>query len=101
MSSTQFNQFFVVLVLLALVGAVVVPQSITQRAQGKADVLLWPVVRPVRAIAAKIHGRVAGKQPLPGETQVRTDADLATENNLLRQQVTFLTRQLLELKLVE
>jgi cell shape-determining protein MreC len=101
MSSSQFNQFFAVIVLLALVGAIVVPQSITQRAQGKADVLLWPVVRPVRAIAAKIHGRVAGKQLPPGETQPRTDADLAAENSQLRQQVTFLTRQLVELKLVE
>lgn len=101
MSPSQFNQFFAVIVLLALVGAVVVPPSITDRAKGKADVLLYPVVAPVRSIAAKIHGRTAKKELPPGETHVPTDAELLTENRQLRQQVAFLTKQLQDLKLVE
>src|SRR5687768_14767705 len=101
MSSSSFNQVFFVLVMLALLGAIAIPPSVTRRAQGKADVLLVPVVKPVRSIAASVHAKVSRKTPPPGEERFRTDNEVATENGLLRQQVSFLTRQLQELKLVE
>jgi cell shape-determining protein MreC len=101
MSSSSFNQVFFVLVMLALLGAIAIPPSVTRRAQGKADVLLVPVVKPVRSIAAYVHAKFARKTPPPGEERFRTDNELAAENGVLRQQVSFLTRQLQELKLVE
>jgi cell shape-determining protein MreC len=98
----RFRQLFILAMVVALAGAFLVPPSLTSRAQGKADVLLYPVVKPVRSIAAAIQRRFGGPRPLPpGETKPRADADLSAENAALRQQVTFLIHHLEELKLVE
>jgi hypothetical protein len=71
------------------------------RAQGKVDGLLWPVVKPVRAIAEGFHSKFGRKELPPGETRLRGDSELAVENDKLRQQVAHLNQQLEELKNVE
>src|SRR4051794_9036691 len=95
------KHLFILMMLVALAGALLIPPSVTARAQGKADVLLYPVVKPVRSIAASMQRRFGGKTLPPGGTRPKTDADLLAENGKLRQQVTFLTQHLQDLKLVE
>jgi cell shape-determining protein MreC len=65
------------------------------------DRLLIPVASPVRGIAEMVQSRCGSKKLPAGETVQRTDAQLAAENALLRDQVVFLDQQLKDLKLVE
>lgn len=85
----------------ALLGAIFIPPSVTDRAKGKADILLYPVVKPVRSIASAVQRRFGRDELPPGETRRRGDSELAAENAELRQQVVFLIRHLQELRLVE
>ena len=101
MSQIRFNQAFIGLVAGGVLGSFLIPPSITDRAKGKVDLLLVPVVRPVRAIAGMFHSKWGDKSLPPGETVQRTDAQLSAENVDLRQQVVFLNRQLEDLRLVE
>lgn len=99
--SLRFNNVFAICMMSALAGALLIPPAVTDRAKGKADVLLYPVVKPVRGVAASLQRRFGHKSLPPGETQPRTDADLAAENGELRQQLTYLIKQLEDLRLVE
>lgn len=101
MSQFRFNQVFFAMVALALLGALVIPPSVTDRAKGKEELLLWPIVRPVRAIAGMFQSKYGDRPLPPGERGQRSDSELAAENALLRQQVVFLNGQLDGLKLVE
>jgi hypothetical protein len=87
--------------MAALAGAILIPPAVTDRAKGKADVLLYPVVKPVRSIAASIQRRFGHKPLPPGETQPRANADIVAENGELKQQLTYLIKQLEDLRLVE
>jgi cell shape-determining protein MreC len=99
--SLRFNNVFAICMMAALAGAILIPPSVTDRAKGKADVLLYPVVKPVRSIAASIQRRFGHKPLPPGETRLRTDSELAAENGVLKQQLTYLIKQLEDLRLVE
>ncbi len=101
MSQIRFNQAFIGLLAAGAISSLVIPPSITGRAQGKADVLLYPVVKPVRAIADSLNSKYADRPLPPGETRQRNDSEIAAENTLLRQQITFLNTQLEDLRLVE
>jgi len=101
MSKSGANQLFFTLVGVGVLTALAIPQSVTDRAKGKEEVLLYPVSKPVGAIARLIHSKFAHKPLPPGETTRRPDDDIAAENLILRQQVAFLTRQLEELGRVE
>jgi rod shape-determining protein MreC len=101
MSHVRFNHLFLGLMGGGVVCAFLIPPSITMRAQGKVDGLLWPVVKPVRAIAEGLNSKFGRKGLPPGETRVRGETELAEENAKLRQQVAFLYKQLEELKYVE
>jgi hypothetical protein len=101
MSHERFNHLFLGLMGGGLLCAFVIPPSITMRAQGKVDGLLWPVVKPVRAIAEGFHSKFGRNGLPPGETRVRGDSELAIENGKLRQHVAYLNQQLEELRNVE
>jgi hypothetical protein len=101
MPHSRFNQVFAFLVIVALVGALLIPPSVTARADGKADLLLVPIAKPARAIANLFHRKYGHKPLPPGETVPPTDQQLAAENIDLKQQVVFLNRQLEDLRLVE
>src|SRR4051812_35071572 len=94
MSKSGTNQLFFVLVAAGLATSLAIPTSVTDRAKGKEEVLLYPVIQPVRAIARAIDSKYAAKTLPPGETAPRPDADVTKENWQLRQQVAFLTHQL-------
>ncbi len=101
MSQVRFNHVFLMLMALGIACAFFIPPTITDRAKGKADLLLYPIVQPTRAIAGWFSSKY-GSKPLPaGETRVRPDSELLAENQDLRQQVAFLVKQLEDLKLVE
>jgi cell shape-determining protein MreC len=101
MSQIRFNQAFIGLVAAGVIGSFLIPPSITGRAQGKVELLLLPVVKPVRGIAGMFQSKYGEKSLPPGETVVRSDAQLSTENAELRQQLIFLNQQLEDLRLVE
>jgi cell shape-determining protein MreC len=101
MSKSGTNQLFFTLVGVGVLTALVIPPSVTDRAKGKEDVLLYPVEAPVRAVARLLNRKYAAKTLPPGETTRRPDEDIAAENTLLRQQVAFLTSQLEGLQRVE
>ncbi len=101
MSQFRFNQLFVVLILLGLLGSLGISPAITERARGKEELLLYPIVKPVRVIAGMFHSKYGRKELPPGETERRKDPELASENAELREQVVFLTQQLQDLRLVE
>jgi len=100
MSQFRFNQLFVILMAAGLLGAFAIPPSITDRAKGKEEVLLIPIVKPVRAVVEAMHSKYGGRTAPPGE-QPRPDADVAAENFELKRQILFLTHQLEDLRLVE
>jgi hypothetical protein len=101
MSQIRFNQAYVALVTAGVASMFFVPPSVTNRAKGKEELLLLPVVKPVRFIASVVAGKY-GDKPLPaGETRQRTDNELSAENAELRQQVAFLTRQIEELQFID
>ena len=101
MSKFRFNQLFALLMALGLLGSLIIPPDVTNRAKGKEEVILYPVSTPVRAIAGIFHRKYGRKELPPGETTIRKDPELATENAELRQQVVFLNQQLEDLRLVE
>ena len=101
MSKFRFNQLFALLMALGLLGSLIIPPDVTNRAKGKEEVILYPVSTPVRAIAGIFHRKYGHKELPPGETTVRKDPELAAENSELRQQVVVLKQQLEDLKLVE
>jgi len=101
MSQNRFNQLFVILLAAGLAGSLLIPPSITDRAKGKEELLLYPIVKPVRTIAGMLDRKYAHKSLPPGETVVRSDTTVAAENVELRQQVLFLRRQLESLQFVE
>jgi cell shape-determining protein MreC len=101
MSKFRFNQLFALLMALGLLGSLIIPPDVTNRAKGKEEVILYPVSTPVRAIAGIFHRKYGRKELPPGETTVRKDPELAAENAELRQQVVFLNQQLEDLRLVE
>jgi cell shape-determining protein MreC len=101
MSKTRFNQLFVAMMLLGLVGSLFISPAVTDRAKGKEELLLYPIIKPVRVIAAMFRSKYGRKELPPGETTVRKDPEVAAENSDLRQQIVFLTRQLEDLQLVE
>jgi len=101
MSKTRFNQLFATMMILGVLGSLFISPAVTGRAKGKEEILLLPVIRPVRIIAAMFHSKYARKELPPGETTVRKDPELAAENSELRQQIVFLNRQLEDLQLVE
>jgi cell shape-determining protein MreC len=101
MSKTRFNQLFVTMMLLGLVGSLFISPAVTGRAKGKEELLLYPVIKPVRVIAAMFRSKYGRKELPPGETTVRKDPEVAAENSELRQQIVFLNRQLEDLQLVE
>src|SRR5260221_4938319 len=101
MSQIRFNQAFIGLVAAGVLGSFIIPPNITDRAKGKVDLLMVPVVKPVRGIAGMFKEKWGDKSLPPGETVQRTDAQLARENSDLRQQVVVLGRQLEALQLVE
>jgi hypothetical protein len=101
MSNSRFNTVFGAMVMGALLCALVIPTSLTDRASKRADLLLTPVAKPARAIAS-MFSRRWGEKPLPpGETARPTDQTLALENSDLKQQVAFLSSELAALRLVE
>ena len=101
MSKTRFNQLFVTMMLLGVVGSLFISPAVTGRAKGKEELLLYPVIKPVRVIAAMFRSKYGHKELPPGETTVRKDPEVAAENSELRQQIVFLNRQLEDLQLVE
>jgi cell shape-determining protein MreC len=101
MSKTRFNQLFVAMMLMGLLSSLVISPAVTGRAKGKEEVLLIPVIKPVRVIAAMFRSKYGHKELPPGETTVRKDPEVAAENSELRQQIVFLNRQLEDLRLVE
>lgn len=101
MSQLRFNHVFLGLMGLGVITSYFIPPWITRRAEGKADVLLVPVSKPVRAIASGLSDKYGSKPLPPGQTRERTHSEVFTENEQLRQEVAWLTRQLEELKLVE
>jgi len=101
MSKTRFNQLFATMMILGVLGSLFISPAVTGRAKGKEEILLLPIIRPVRIIAAMFHSKYARKELPPGETTVRKDPELAAENIELRQQIVFLNRQLEDLQLVE
>jgi len=100
MSQLRFNHAFVMMMVGGTACAFLIPPRITERAKGKADVLLYPIVRPVRGIADSIAGRW-GEKKLPAGERPRGDGEISRENIELKQQVVFLTQQLEDLRLVE
>jgi cell shape-determining protein MreC len=101
MSKNRFNQLFVAMMLLGVVGSLFISPAVTGRAKGKEELLLYPVIKPVRVIAAMFRSKYGRKELPPGETTVRKDPEVAAENSELRQQIVFLNRQLEDLQLVE
>jgi cell shape-determining protein MreC len=89
------------MMLLGLVGSLFISPAVTGRAKGKEELLLYPVIKPVRVIAAMFRSKYGRKELPPGETTVRKDPEVAAENSELRQQIVFLNRQLEDLQLVE
>lgn len=101
MSQIRFNQAYIAIVTAGVASMFFIPPSVTNRAKGKEELLLLPVVKPVRAIAS-VFARKYGEKTLPaGETHQRTDNELSSENAELRQQVAFLTRQIEELQFID
>src|SRR5438445_1148736 len=101
MSHIRFNQLFILLMVLGLAGALAIPASVTDRAKGKEDLLLYPIVKPIRGIAAIFQRKYGHKTLPPGETAPRLEGDVMAENTVLRQDVISLRKQLEELRLVE
>jgi cell shape-determining protein MreC len=101
MSKTRFNQLFVAMMLMGLVGSLFISPAVTGRAKGKEELLLYPVIKPVRVMAAMFRSKYGRKELPPGETTPRKDPEVAAENSQLRQQIVFLNRQLEDLQLVE
>ena len=101
MSQERFNHLFLGLMGGGVLCAFAIPPSITMRAQGKVDGLLWPVVKPVRAIAEGMHSKFGRKTLPPGETRERGESELSLENSKLRQHVAYINQQLEELRYVE
>lgn len=103
MAQIRFNQAFFGLVAAGVLGSLLIPPSVTDRAKGKVDLLLYPIARPVRGIASAIQSSWGSrnKSLSPGETELRKDSQLAAENEELRQQVVFLKHELEELQLVQ
>lgn len=101
MPQLRFNHVFFGLMALGLASSYLISPSVTNRAKGKAELLLLPVVKPVSGIGSWFNDKYAQKKLPPGETRSRADSELMLENHELRQQVVFLTQQLEELRLVQ
>jgi cell shape-determining protein MreC len=101
MSQIRFNQAFAGLMAAGVASMFFIPPSVTDRAKGKEELLLLPVVKPVRAIASAFSTKYGDKPLPPGETRQRADSELAAENAELRQHVVYLNTQLAELQNVD
>jgi cell shape-determining protein MreC len=101
MSSSRFNTHFGAMIMGAVLCALIVPPSATDRVRKHAELILTPVSKPARSIAGIFSRRYGEKYLPPGETVRPTDQQLANENVELKQQITFLNRQLEDLRLVE
>jgi cell shape-determining protein MreC len=101
MSNPRFNTFFGAMIMGAVLCALIIPASATDRVRKHAEILLTPVAKPARSIAGLFNRRFGEKHLPPGETVRPTDQQLANENVELKQQITFLNRQLEDLRLVE
>jgi len=101
MSSSRFNTVFGAMIMGAALCALVLPPTAMDRVRKHADLVLLPVAKPTRAIAGMFARRYGAKTLPPGETVRPTDQQLALENSDLKQQVTFLSHQVQDLRLVE
>jgi cell shape-determining protein MreC len=101
MSNSRFNTFFGAMVMGAVLCALFIPPSATDRVRKHADLILTPVSKPARSVAGMFNRRWGAKPLPPGETTRPSDQALALENSDLKQQVAFLSLQLQQLTLVE
>lgn len=101
MSSSRFNTLFGAMITGAVLCALLIPPSATDRVRKHAELILAPVAKPARSIAAMFNRRWGPKLLPPGETTRPSDQALALENSDLKQQVAFLSLQLQQLTLVE
>jgi hypothetical protein len=101
MSNSRFNTVFSAMVMGALLCALLIPPTFTDRARSRTDLLLAPDSKPARSIAGMFSRKWGAKDASAGATPQPSDQRLALENSDLKQQVAFLSSQLAELTLVE
>jgi len=88
----RFNVVLIFLLGTGVLGAFVLPPGLSATLQGRADLLLMPVSRPVRAAALAVSDRLGGAEKPSGPA--RTRAELEEENKRLLTQVAALDAQL-------
>jgi cell shape-determining protein MreC len=99
----RFNHIFTVLLLLAILGAFVVPSAPLETPRALVGGLFYPVAKPARAIAEWSHRRAMGNH-VPDDATVgtgekaRPSAQIRQENEALRVTVASLSSQLDALK---
>src|SRR6185369_17322562 len=100
MSHIRFNHVFVSLMFIAALAVFVVPQRISSVAQGQLQFLFAPVARPMHALAAWTHDKIAPPTARDDASpdHPRTSAELLRENADLRQQMASLAAQIDQLK---
>jgi cell shape-determining protein MreC len=98
----RFNHIFVLLLLLAAIGAVVVPVGTGDGARAVVAGVFAPVSWPARGVAGWVHDSVRGDRAVDDEAmaegKARTVDQLRGENELLRLTVASLSSQLDSLK---
>jgi hypothetical protein len=81
MSGNRFNHVFAALLILSALCAFVIPERYTTKVQPQIQGLFQPVVKPTRAVAAWVAGRV--EKPDPDEK--RTAQELLAELEAVKQ----------------
>ena len=88
----RFREVFILLLLLSFISAFFLPAGITNPARNL-QAIFYPVARPARAIGASLSERFA-----PPVKDDRALTDIRAENDQLRQMVSQLSAELLELQ---
>ena len=88
----RFREVFILRLLLSFISAFFLPAGITNPARN-IQALFYPVARPARAIGASLSERFT-----PPAKDERAVEDIRAENDQLRQMVSQLTAELLELQ---
>src|SRR5437016_2734172 len=96
MSTIRFNQLWIALLILSILGAFVIPQQYSDRVRN-VQAIFAPVAWPTRKIATVFQHRFG----TPEHTDPRAPAEIIAENQWLRSQLLGVQGQLEELKRIE
>ncbi len=95
-----FNKIYAAMIVLAIVSALVLPKTVSDRTRAQIQSVFAPISGPVRIAAAFVHGRVAPREvdteSVPGAS--RSYQQIADENQALRLEFVHLSEQFRKLQ---